>query len=492
MKKIIVGCLFIILILCVLVYFIVNKNDDKIIYENDNDESPIVNTNALTMMYETEASSGEYVVSNDTSWPQEGYTFNAELSGCENGGTLSWDSENNRLVMKTSSSDKCFVYFDYIPTIETLCSGKTLSECITTYVYTGIDGDNGLYLHDGIGTYTNADQEAGDNSYRYAGANPNNYVKIIFNGYHGTFRIIGVFDNMIKLIQMFSGCSNILWDDEFNTEWNDMVKPDIYNVLLSGNCLYYDYNSSSPLNVAWEDIAVETEWSVGGIYNALGIPKLVYDYEVGSNETRYKEKMLSGLVYISEYGYAADPQFWQTEMKNYNNSSSSNWLSGKTYITLSSRIYSNYTTQGYVYLISGNAYSCSLEEGCLIGLDNYTTVYLKPDILYISGEGTINDPYIVYTNENQFSFNIGETTYYAEKGMTCIDWDGSYYCDNILGDCFGEYVDYDCNYVPNVYYIENGEVQHVLPNDLIDPSISYLVGNYPLPDDWPKSDFCSL
>ena len=31
------------------------------------------------------------------------------------------------------------------------------------------DGENGLYYHDGEGTYTNADQEAGDNSYRFSG-----------------------------------------------------------------------------------------------------------------------------------------------------------------------------------------------------------------------------------------------------------------------------------------------------------------------------------
>ena len=44
----------------------------------------------------------------------------------------------------------------------------TLAEYITDYVYVE-DGVNSLYYHDGQGAYTNADQEAGDNSYRYAG-----------------------------------------------------------------------------------------------------------------------------------------------------------------------------------------------------------------------------------------------------------------------------------------------------------------------------------
>lgn len=57
-------------------------------------------------MYETEAGSGEYQISTDNTWPQEGYVFNEKLSACENGGTLSWNSETNRVVMQTNSSDK--------------------------------------------------------------------------------------------------------------------------------------------------------------------------------------------------------------------------------------------------------------------------------------------------------------------------------------------------------------------------------------------------
>ena len=46
----------------------------------------------------------------------------------------------------------------------------TLANYIIDNVYVE-DRVNGLYYHDGLGTYMNADQEAGDNSYRYAGAN---------------------------------------------------------------------------------------------------------------------------------------------------------------------------------------------------------------------------------------------------------------------------------------------------------------------------------
>ena len=96
----------IIVLIVVLSVLILNFNkDNKIIY-TDVESNQIMNTNALTMMYETEAGSGEYTVSTETTWPQEGYIFNETLSKCENGGTVTWNSETNRVVMQTSSSDK--------------------------------------------------------------------------------------------------------------------------------------------------------------------------------------------------------------------------------------------------------------------------------------------------------------------------------------------------------------------------------------------------
>ena len=83
------------------------NNADKAVICNENSfKEKITNSNALTMMYETEAGSGEYQVSSDTTWPQEGYTFNETLSKCENGSKLSWDDENKKVVMQANESDK--------------------------------------------------------------------------------------------------------------------------------------------------------------------------------------------------------------------------------------------------------------------------------------------------------------------------------------------------------------------------------------------------
>ena len=181
--------LLITVICCWGLYNLMDSKSSLVI--KDEKGSRLINTNAITMMYETEAGSGEYQVSSDSTWPQSGYTFNENLSKCENGGTLSWNDETKRVIMQANTSDKCYVYFDVV-------LPPTLVEYITTDVYTGTDGDNGLYYHDGVGTYTNADREAEDNSYRYTGANPYNYV--CFGSDEATcpndnlYRIIGIFD----------------------------------------------------------------------------------------------------------------------------------------------------------------------------------------------------------------------------------------------------------------------------------------------------------
>lgn len=108
-KKEIIIINFLILILAILAFLIPTKNDEKEILHNN------TNSNAITMMYETEAGSEEYQTTNDTSWPGDGYVFNERLSGCENDGTLSWNSETNKVIMESNTSDRCYVYFDIKP-----------------------------------------------------------------------------------------------------------------------------------------------------------------------------------------------------------------------------------------------------------------------------------------------------------------------------------------------------------------------------------------
>ena len=109
MKKILI--ILTVLVLGLIAIFYNNYDNNKVVLTNNSNQK-IINSNTLTMMYETEYQSGEYQVSSDTSWPESGYTFNETLSKCENGGVLSWDDENKKVLLQTNTSDKCYVYFD--------------------------------------------------------------------------------------------------------------------------------------------------------------------------------------------------------------------------------------------------------------------------------------------------------------------------------------------------------------------------------------------
>lgn len=103
MKKILI--ILSVLVLSIIAIFYNNYNNDKIVLTNNSNQK-IINSNSLTMMYETDYDSGEYQVSSDTTWPTDGYIFNETLSSCENGSILRWDEENKRIVMQANTSDK--------------------------------------------------------------------------------------------------------------------------------------------------------------------------------------------------------------------------------------------------------------------------------------------------------------------------------------------------------------------------------------------------
>ncbi len=191
-------------------------------------------------MLETKYQLGEYKQSSQSTWPTDGYTFNAVLSKCENEGTFSWNSETNSIVLKTKASDKCFVYFDKIkesisiavntlPTsydklgsitcnnstatynqkynrVEISALSKSRDDCTLNYTDSSSKANLATFITGLSGTTQGTGQVVNENGYRYEGKNPNNYVW--FNNEY--WRIIGVFDsaspgqsgkNLVKIIR---------------------------------------------------------------------------------------------------------------------------------------------------------------------------------------------------------------------------------------------------------------------------------------------------
>ena len=373
-KKYLIISISVLLVLSTCLYVFISDTTEKVVISSNKESNrSVVNTNALTMMYETEAGSGEYQVSSDTSWPTDGYTFNETLSKCENGSALTWDNENKRVVVSTSVSDKCYVYFDKEPDVIYLAS-------YITSQYT-TDGENGLYYHD-----ADLANGAGDNSYRFSGANPNNYVCFgtdeVSCPEDNLYRIIGVFNGQVKLIKATS-YGSYAWEQDYSTQgntWNESTKPDIYTTL---NTTYYN-----TLGSEWQSKIATHSWKVGGMASdTSATAKDYYDTEVGTGQSGYEETMKIGLMYVSDYGYGASEEYWTTELNNYEPTVDSNWMYLGTYEWLISRN-------------SDNTFSAFLvnNSGCVNnGFVNFTravrpSFYLESDVTYASGSGSMTDP----------------------------------------------------------------------------------------------------
>ena len=155
------------LIFCFFIYLVVINlsNNKRDILENSTNDQ-IIKSDALTMMYETDVGRGEYQVSTDSEWLGDEYIFNETLSKCENGGTLSWNNDTQRIVMQTNSSDKCYIYFDKynMPQVTEVTATEVTSNSITVSVTaSGGDGsivsyhysiDDGEYISSNSNSYT--------------------------------------------------------------------------------------------------------------------------------------------------------------------------------------------------------------------------------------------------------------------------------------------------------------------------------------------------
>ena len=271
----------------------------------------------------------------------------------------------------------------------------TLANYIMTEVYTGTDGENGLYLHD-----TDLANGAGDNSYRYSGVNPNNYVCFGATGAdcqnaENQYRIIGVFNNQVKLIKATS-YGVYAWGGGGNT-WNESTKPDIYTTL---NTTYYN-----TLGSEWQNLIAETTWQVGGMNSSgTNTAKQYYDVEVGTGQSGYEETMKIGLMYVSDYGYGANPEKWTLALSSISsNYGTDNWL----YLGSDEWLISRDTDTGvpvvreipkpdtvfYVY--------SSFVENAVFTYEPYNVLAVRPSfylastIELSSGTGTSTDPFVL-------------------------------------------------------------------------------------------------
>ena len=160
-------------------------------------------TGSIKKYYYSKDNGSNYVESTSSS-----YTFSNLTSGATFYVKVYVKDSNNResSVSATSLATKNRTLVDYVKSL-----------------YTGTQGANNIYYHNS--ELTNG---AGDNSYRFAGANPNNYV--CFGSDDATcptenlYRIIGVIDGKVKLISADGATTDMLGTDggyinTYQTAW---------------------------------------------------------------------------------------------------------------------------------------------------------------------------------------------------------------------------------------------------------------------------------
>ena len=311
--------------------FITNKN--KVEITNTINNKIKNNRGLLTMNLEQTAGVGDYKQVTQSNWPTEGYKFNDELSKCENNSTLSWNDINKTLVFSGNVSDKCYVYFDKI---------FALTEYIISQ-YTGVQGENNIYYHD-----SSLENGAEDNSYRYAGANPNNFVCFGSNEdpcpTSSLYRIIGVFNGQVKLISSEPATIEMLGTDgdyyltastldaKYNGDYNNSENLNIGVYSWNANTSDINWSTSNLNNINlnknfihylksdWSSIIATTTWKVSkNIFSNISLSsiKQAYQYEIINPESSTSYEAKIGLPYVNDYGYAADSSKWSGRYSNY-------------------------------------------------------------------------------------------------------------------------------------------------------------------------------
>lgn len=276
-------------------------------------------------------------------------------------------------------------------TLADLCVDIPLSYCITDVMYTGVDGDNNLYLHDGIGDYVNSDQEIGDNSYRFSGTNPNNYVclmnldeGIAYGCENYLYRIIGAFEEdgsyQLKLIKE-TAYSVQMWNSNGDNSW---ISSEINSTLNSSFIEYLEMYGFDTNLIAFHDWWIDGD-NTGSGYD--GTPKDIYNIDSSSQEI-YNSKV--ALMYLSDYGYAANPNYWNISIRNYADTYGNNWL-----IPTSEESYflGMYPPKTIMFIDLDGRLDGSWPE--FAGF-YYPTFYLDSSANYIMGTGTKEDPFYIF------------------------------------------------------------------------------------------------
>ena len=448
-KKIIAVFSVFIAIILVLVIIVYNNSYKNDVYVENKTNNKNKVPGLISLMLETKAGSGIYNVSPDGIVPAKGYELNTEKSGCENGGTISYNETTKKIIVKTNISDKCYAYFDVVPPDVTLaitnrpttygklgtinCTNsnatynqkynrveissidKKYTSCTLNYTDSTSKVNLATYITGLSGTTQGTGQVVNENGYRYEGKNPNNYVW--FNNEY--WRIIGVFDsashgqnnkNLVKIIRA-DVLDGLAWHKSNSNDWtaasyNKLLNGAYYNAqdgTSSGYCSGYnsvtancDYTKKG-IQAGYRKMIANVTWYLGGYSSNAATAESFYGYERGTTVSSGRPTSTTGyigLMYPSDYGYSvlSNSCARTTNLNSYSSSTcaGASWLYGKGYEWT---ISPNSSNSSLVFILgnSGNLGTGPANNG----LGARPVLYLDASVYKIDGEGTLDKPYII-------------------------------------------------------------------------------------------------
>ena len=232
------------------------------------------------------------------------------------------------------------------------------------------------------------------------------------------YRIIGVIDGKVKLIKYDYANSNLLGTDgDYNgpstlgaTYKGSLSKVDTYywnnatqkNTWSESNLNKINLNTNFINNIGstWANKIATTTWKVGGntFDNIVkSVPSVAYQNEIvaPAENTTYDAKI--GLMYVSDYGFAASPSAWTKNLFDYEGNDANgtsittiNWMYMGYYDWMISR--RSDSSISAVIVTSGGTVSSHIVS---INYGVRPSFNLSSSITYVSGSGSMTDPILI-------------------------------------------------------------------------------------------------
>ncbi len=291
-------------------------------------------------------------------------------------------------------------------TLTSKCTDENMAECFTSNSYL----DETLLQHT-----SSLANSAGDNNYRYSGSNEevDNYVcfgsDVSPCPEENKYRIIGIYDGSIKLIKadpLDKDGDEILeispgGHDTFSWGETEDYETSIMKTYLNG-----EFYNSIPSN--YQAMIKDNTWNVGGNDSFNETAYEFYRDNIAAPVVNKTSTGKIGLMYPSDYGFAAYTDAWTTDLFGYNAQAikDNNWLF-------------NLESNQFEWTIEPDATSASnaftndvwliLFDGMLVngdagfGYGIRPTLYLDSSVTLAGGTGTSSDPYIIDYVDKSFS-----------------------------------------------------------------------------------------